>query len=150
MPVCREKTGFELNIIKMGSWKHMGRATNMIIKDVSLENSTYFGDGDSINSNPERSCQICLLCYISGLRRGFSFNHKIFLCTEDNLMITMECPFLQDMFVINCSSCCISGGLWLKLLLTHKQLETHGCVISTLVTDVLVQKHQVISIYSAD
>ena len=34
--------------------------------------------------------------------------------------------------------------------LTDKQLEMHGCVISTEATDVLVRKHQVISIHSAD
>ena len=34
--------------------------------------------------------------------------------------------------------------------LIHKQLETHGCVVSTVATDVLVLKHQAISSYSAD
>ena len=34
--------------------------------------------------------------------------------------------------------------------LTHKQLETHGYVLSTVATDVLVLKHQGISIHSAD
>ena len=34
--------------------------------------------------------------------------------------------------------------------LTHKQLETHGCVLSTVATDVLVLKYQAISIHSAD
>ena len=34
--------------------------------------------------------------------------------------------------------------------LTHKQLEMNGCVISTEATDVLMPKHQVISIHSAD
>ena len=35
-------------------------------------------------------------------------------------------------------------------MLTHKQLETHGCVLSTMATDALVLKHQVISIHFAD
>ena len=35
-------------------------------------------------------------------------------------------------------------------MLTHKQLETHGCVISTVATDALVLKHQFISTHSAD
>ena len=35
-------------------------------------------------------------------------------------------------------------------LLTHKQLETHGCVLSTVATDALVLKHQAISAHIAD
>ena len=35
-------------------------------------------------------------------------------------------------------------------LLTHKHLETHGCVVSTVATDALVLKHQAISIHIAD
>ena len=34
-------------------------------------------------------------------------------------------------------------------MLTHKQLEMHGCVLSTLATDALVVKHQAISTHSA-
>ena len=34
--------------------------------------------------------------------------------------------------------------------LTHKQLETYGCILSTVATDALVLKHQGISIYNAD
>ena len=34
--------------------------------------------------------------------------------------------------------------------LTHKQLEIHGCVFSTVDPDILVLKHQAISIHSAD
>ena len=33
---------------------------------------------------------------------------------------------------------------------THKQLETHVCILSTVATDALVLKHQAISINSAD
>ena len=36
------------------------------------------------------------------------------------------------------------------LLLTLKQLKTHGWVLTTVVTDALVLKHQVTIIYSAD
>ena len=35
-------------------------------------------------------------------------------------------------------------------ILTHKQLETHGCMLSIVATDALVLKHQTISIHSAD
>ena len=35
-------------------------------------------------------------------------------------------------------------------LLTHKQLEIHGCKLSIISTDALVLKHQAISIYNAD
>ena len=35
-------------------------------------------------------------------------------------------------------------------LLTLKHRETHGCVVSTVATDVLVLKHQAISILSTD
>ena len=34
--------------------------------------------------------------------------------------------------------------------LTLKHWETHGCVVSTVATDVLVLKHQAISIHDAD
>ena len=34
--------------------------------------------------------------------------------------------------------------------LTHKQLEIHGCVLSTVATDALVLKYQAISVHSAD
>ena len=34
-------------------------------------------------------------------------------------------------------------------MLAFKQLETHGCVTSTVATDALVLKHQAISIYNA-
>ena len=35
-------------------------------------------------------------------------------------------------------------------ILLHKQLEMHGCIISTVATDALVLKHQAISIHGAD
>ena len=37
-----------------------------------------------------------------------------------------------------------------RLYLTLKHRETHGCVVSTVVTDALVLKHQAISIHNAD
>ena len=40
------------------------------------------------------------------------------------------------------------GYQWLWL--THKQLEMHGCVLSTVATDALVLNHQAISTQSAD
>ena len=40
--------------------------------------------------------------------------------------------------------------LYFYVSLTHKQLETHGCVLSTVATDALVLKHQAISIHSAE
>ena len=36
------------------------------------------------------------------------------------------------------------------LVFTHKQVETHGYVLSTVATDALVLKHQAISSQSAD
>ena len=35
-------------------------------------------------------------------------------------------------------------------VLTHKQLEMYGYVLSTAATDALVLKHQAISVHSAD
>ena len=35
-------------------------------------------------------------------------------------------------------------------ILTLKHRETHGCIVSTVATDALVLKHQVISIQNAD
>ena len=34
--------------------------------------------------------------------------------------------------------------------LAHKQLEMYGCILSTVAIDVLVLKHQAISIHKAD
>ena len=48
-------------------------------------------------------------------------------------------------FCFECILYCIVGNL-----LTHKQLETHGFVLSNVATDDLVLKHWGISIHSAD
>ena len=40
--------------------------------------------------------------------------------------------------------------LMANLLLTHKQLETKVCIVSTMATDDLVLKHQGISSHSVD
>ena len=40
--------------------------------------------------------------------------------------------------------------LKMLLFLTHEQLERHGCMLSTVGTDALVPKHQVISAHSAE
>ena len=42
----------------------------------------------------------------------------------------------------------ILGNLMAFQVLTHKQLETHGCILSTVATDTLALKHQDISIHS--
>ena len=36
----------------------------------------------------------------------------------------------------------------ISIRLTHKQLETHGCMISTVATDALVPKHHATIIHS--
>ena len=40
--------------------------------------------------------------------------------------------------------------IWYDNFVNHKQLETHGCVLSTVATDALVLKHQAISTHSAN
>ena len=42
------------------------------------------------------------------------------------------------------------SGNFQNTLIPHKQLETNQCVINTVATDVLAQKHQTISIHIAD
>ena len=49
----------------------------------------------------------------------------------------------------------IRTAKWLPLslclgVLTHKQLQKNGCVLSTAATDARVQKHQDISTHNAD
>ena len=44
----------------------------------------------------------------------------------------------------------LSGHPFLTQFLTHKQLETHGCILSIVATDALVLKHQAICIHNAD
>ena len=39
---------------------------------------------------------------------------------------------------------------WDLSVLTHKHLEMHGCLFSTVDTDALVLKHQGVSIHSDD
>ena len=56
-------------------------------------------------------------------------------------------------YVSMCSKDFIVFSGWICQLLstlTHKWLETHGCVFSTVATDALVLKHQAISTHSAD
>ena len=61
---------------------------------------------------------------------------------------------MSDMFVLAIKDFKMDDEiLWDTLRvnsLNHKQLETHGCVLSTVATDALVLKHQAISIHSAD
>ena len=42
----------------------------------------------------------------------------------------------------------IVGNLMAFQVLTHKQLETHGCILSTVANDTLALKHQGISVHS--
>ena len=44
----------------------------------------------------------------------------------------------------------IASSHSINLPLTYRQLETHAYILSTVVTDVLVLKHQAISIHSAE
>ena len=44
----------------------------------------------------------------------------------------------------------VTNSRWQISLLTVKQFEMHGCVLSTVATDALELKHQVISNHSAD
>ena len=43
-----------------------------------------------------------------------------------------------------------SGGISVGIHFTHKYLEAHGRVLSTIATDDLVLKHKFLSIHSAD
>ena len=44
-----------------------------------------------------------------------------------------------------------TASVWQRgIFLTHRQLETYGCIFSTVATDALVLKHQVISVHSAE
>ena len=52
---------------------------------------------------------------------------------------------------------CLFSSLFFKIWwrsdyedLSHEQLEVHGCLLSTVATDVLVLKHQAIDIHSAE
>ena len=58
-----------------------------------------------------------------------------------NIMLNLG-NFIYDVFHSN------TVLVW--KLLTHEQLEMHGCLFSTVATDALVLKHQAISIHSVD
>ena len=58
---------------------------------------------------------------------------------------------LNQSTCIFCSIICQTVSYWTPLWeLTHKQLETHGCIINIVATDVLVLKHHDININSVD
>ena len=61
--------------------------------------------------------------------------------TLQNIMHYLRCEMLHPVNVLHDHD---------FSLLTHKSLETHGCVISTMATVALMLKHQAISIHSAD
>ena len=59
----------------------------------------------------------------------------------------------QGSALIDVMACCLMVDAWSwtsTVHLTHKQLEMYGCILSTVATDALVLKHQVISSHSAD
>ena len=58
--------------------------------------------------------------------------------------------FHKNMVAVKLNSTRIKRSLWKELCLTHNHLEKHRCIISTVTTDVLVLKHQAISIHSAN
>ena len=62
--------------------------------------------------------------------------------------ILIKLPFIQGYTFANVV-CKMSVCLGLEFL-THKQLKTHGCVISIVAIDALVLKHQAISIHIVD
>ena len=55
---------------------------------------------------------------------------------------------LAPFIINNMGDLCYILFIWMSLTLKHR--ETNGCVVSTMATDALVLKHQVISIHNAD
>ena len=53
--------------------------------------------------------------------------------------------FLYQKINLKMAAICFSLNV-----LTHKQLETHGCLLRTVATDALVPMHQAISIHNSD
>ena len=52
--------------------------------------------------------------------------------------------------IVKCLCDALVDRIKIFVYLTLKHRETHGCVVSTVATDTLVLKHQVISIHNAD
>ena len=62
-------------------------------------------------------------------------------------------PLSEAMMVRLLTHICVARPQWVKwqtILLTHKQLEMQGSILSIVATDALVLKHQAVSIRSAD
>ena len=57
---------------------------------------------------------------------------------------TLSCPLWR-----HCNGNYVIVAI-IKYALTHRPLETHGCVLSTMATDALVLKHHAVSIDSGD
>ena len=57
---------------------------------------------------------------------------------------------MEIVFILSKSLFSFVSHVWPPHTSTHEQMETHGCVLSTVATDALVLKHQDISIPSAD
>ena len=82
------------------------------------------------------------------------FERKL-ICKLD-LLITNQFRQMAAVHSWNCVRCYIDKSYIMMTtkhglpFLTLKHRETHGCVVSTVTTDVLVLKHQAISIHNAD
>ena len=96
------------------------------------------------NSSLETHCEIAL--------RGMSHNLPIVNSSLAQIIdwccqATGHC--LSKCWVVWQVLCCHMASLGHNWS-THKQLETHECILSTMGADALVLKHQAISIHSAD
>ena len=89
---------------------------------------------------------IGLVCWIIPSEQGV-----VFKCLFESISIQ---PLSQHNIwpELTTESPCLTCTVWYFVwtLLTHKQLQIHWCILSTVTTDALVLKHQAIRIHSAD
>ena len=102
-----------------------------------------------------RSCEK-LQKVLCGLLKAGVLCLKLFSCPEiwqgSFEAVLPSIVNLPDIFEKNMDifTCIAVKACGLSKILTHKQLEINGFVLSTVATDALVLKHQGISIHSAD
>ena len=97
------------------------------------------------------------LTFVRGMHRSpVDFPHKGTVTRKmfpfDDVIMNVDEALMRCSLHDNMSWQCLCYGSDHNTIshLTHEQLETHGCVLSTVSTDALVLKHQAISIHSAD
>ena len=146
---------------------HWGRVTHICVRKLPIIGS------DNGLSAPSHYLNQCRYIVNSNLSNKLQWNlkHNSYIFIQENAFENVVCKMAsissRPQWVNRedfSDLCHLSVEKWWKCKLvfmfsktnsswhelTHNQLEMHGCVLTTVATDALVLKYQVISIHSAD